>query len=181
MTALHWTGASTRWPSLPEQAKRCRCAFFIAVVRGACEVDGLGTGVRRHDRAGYVGAGLSAVAMIRKTAASGQAEAKATRMRVAVSMTRAATLSNRRRSVANSAVASAAAFGISCWMRHISQQRIGRGCGRDKAGRLRFGNRTICCSVDRVCCNSICCFEFNRTPISTSPDPECQPLNLWIG
>jgi len=87
----------------------------------ACGVDGRGSGVRRHGRFGYVGAGLSAVAMVLKTVASGQADAKATRMRVALSMTRAAILSSRRRSVANSAVASAVALGISCWMRHISQ------------------------------------------------------------
>jgi hypothetical protein len=42
-------------------------------------------------------------------------------MREAVSMTRAATLRSRRRNVANSAVASAVALGISCWMRHSSQ------------------------------------------------------------
>jgi hypothetical protein len=41
--------------------------------------------------------------MARSRSASGQAEANATRMRVALSMTRAATLSNRRRSVVNSA------------------------------------------------------------------------------
>jgi len=72
------------------------------------------SGVRRHGRAGYVGAGLSAVAIVWKAAASGHAEAKAIRMRVALSMTRAATLSSRRRSVANSAVTSAVALGISC-------------------------------------------------------------------
>ena len=134
MTALRWALASTRWSLLPEQAKRRRCDCCIAVVRGACEVDGRGTGVLRQrrrrmirgiipkpSRAGYVGAGLSAVAMVRKTAASGQAEAKATRMRLALSMTRAATLSSRKRSVANSAVASAVALGMACWMRHISQ------------------------------------------------------------
>lgn len=45
-----------------------------------------GTGARilRHDRTGYVGAGLSARAMVSKTAALGHADAKATRMSVAV-------------------------------------------------------------------------------------------------
>ena len=84
-------------------------------------VEGRGFGVQRHGRADYVGAALSPVAMVRNKAASGQAEAKATRMRVAVSMTRAATLSSRRRRVANSALASAADLGIACWMRHMSQ------------------------------------------------------------
>ena len=41
--------------------------------------------------------------MVRKMAASGQAEAKAIRMRVALSMTRAAIFNNRNRNVANSA------------------------------------------------------------------------------
>jgi len=59
--------------------------------------------------------------MVRNRWASGQAEAKATRMRVAVSMTRAAILRRRRRIVANSALASAAPFGMACWTRHISQ------------------------------------------------------------
>lgn len=59
--------------------------------------------------------------MALNTLASGQADAMATRMREAFSMTRAATLSSRMRRVANSAAASAAVLGISCWMRHISQ------------------------------------------------------------
>lgn len=54
--------------------------------------------------------------MIRNRAASGQAEAKATRMREAVSMTRAATLRSLRRRVANSAVASAVTLGMACWI-----------------------------------------------------------------
>ena len=73
-----------------------------------------GSGFRRHCRVGYVGAGLSAATMAWKVAASGQAEAKATLIRVAVSMTRAATLMSRRRKVENSATARAAVFGISC-------------------------------------------------------------------
>lgn len=78
-------------------------------------------GVRRRGHAGYVGAGLKAAATFWNVLASGQAEAKAMRMRVAVSMTRAATLSSRKRKVANSATASAVVVGIACWMRHISQ------------------------------------------------------------
>ena len=67
-------------------------------------------GFRRHGRVVYVGAGLSATTMARSRSASGQAEAKTTRMRVALSMTRAAILSSRR--VVNSAFARAAVFGI---------------------------------------------------------------------
>ena len=50
--------------------------------------------------------------MPRKSMASGQAAAKAMRIRVAVSVTRAAILSRRIRSVANSAVASVCGLGI---------------------------------------------------------------------
>jgi hypothetical protein len=80
-----------------------------------------GSGFVRHGRADYVGAGRRLMAMALNTLASGQADAKATRMRVAVSMTRAATLSSRKRKVANSATARAVVLGIACWMRHISQ------------------------------------------------------------
>jgi len=78
-------------------------------------------GSLRRDRVDYAGAGLSAVAIVRNRLASGHAEANATRMRAAVSMTRAAILRRRMRIVANSAVASAAALEIVCWMRHINQ------------------------------------------------------------
>jgi hypothetical protein len=57
----------------------------------------------------------------RKSAASWQALAKATRTRLAVSMTRAATLSSRRRIVVDSAVRSAAVVGMACRTVHISQ------------------------------------------------------------
>ena len=80
-----------------------------------------GSGFRRHCRTGYVGAGRRLVAMALKTPASGQADAKARRIREEVSMTRAATLSSRRCSVENSAVASAVVVGIACWTRHSSQ------------------------------------------------------------
>ena len=96
------------------RAKRCCCAYFIAECRGACGVEGRVSGVRRHGRASYVGTGLSARARVRMMSASGQAEAKATRIREVVSITRAATLRRRTRTVANSAVARAAVFGISC-------------------------------------------------------------------
>lgn len=75
----------------------------------------------RHCRTGYVGAGRRLVAMALNTLASGQADAKARRIREEVSMTRAATLSNRRRSVANSAVASPVVLGIACWTRYGSK------------------------------------------------------------
>ncbi len=84
-----------------ERAKRFRCVYFIAGDREACGVERRVLGVRRRCRVGYVGAGLNAMAIVRKRSASGQAEAKATRMRVAVSMTRAATLRSRKRNVAN--------------------------------------------------------------------------------
>jgi len=79
-----------------------------------------GSGSGRRCRAGYVGVGRKLVAMSLNTLASGQAEAKAMRIREALSMTRAATLSSRRRRVANSAAASAVALGMACWMRHIA-------------------------------------------------------------
>lgn len=58
--------------------------------------------------------------MARSTSASGHAEANVTRMRVrvALSMTRAATLRNRRRRALNSALARAAALCIACWTRY---------------------------------------------------------------
>ena len=40
MIALRWAMARARWSLLADQAKRRRCGCFIAVVRGACEVDG---------------------------------------------------------------------------------------------------------------------------------------------
>ena len=83
------------------------------------EMNGRGSFVLRLCRVGYIGAGLRSLAMVRKRAWSGQAEAKATWTRVAVSMTRVAIL--RRRKVANSAVASDAPLGMACWMRHMSQ------------------------------------------------------------
>lgn len=86
-----------------------------------CEVESEGADVQRHSRAGYVGAGLRAAAMAWKALASEHAEAKATRIRDAVSITRAATLRSRRRRVANSAVASGVALGMACRRRHISQ------------------------------------------------------------
>lgn len=78
---------------------------------------GLEAAVRR---AGY-GEAASVVARRRKRAASGQALAKATRTRLAVSMTRAATLRRRSQSVVNSAVFSALAAGIASYSCHISQ------------------------------------------------------------
>jgi len=77
----------------------------------ACEVAGDGADVQRQGRVDYVGAGLSAATTALKVLASGQAEAKATLMRLAVSMTRAATLMSRRRKVVNSAQASVPRFG----------------------------------------------------------------------
>ena len=60
-------------------------------------------------------------AIVWKSAASGQALAKATRMRLAVSTTRAAILSRRKRMVANSAVRSMAFAGMAWRSFHISQ------------------------------------------------------------
>jgi len=62
-----------------------------------CEVESDGADVQRHSRADYVGAGLRAAAIAWKALASEHAEAKATRIRDAVSITRAATLRSRRR------------------------------------------------------------------------------------
>ena len=95
MTVPVVAGCAGQPQCLRDDAERRRGAYCIAFVREACEVIGRGLAVQRHCRAGYVGAGLSARAMVLKTAASGQADAKATRMRVALSMTRAATLSTR--------------------------------------------------------------------------------------
>src|SRR5262249_46019604 len=65
------------------------------------------------DGPGFHGpAGLMVVARCLMRAASGQAAAKARRMRDAVSITRAPSLMSRRRMVANSAFASACALGI---------------------------------------------------------------------
>jgi hypothetical protein len=80
-----------------------------------------GSGFPRHCRTGPVGAGRRLVALALNTSASGQADAKARRIREEVLVTRAATLNSRRRSVANSVVASAVALGMACWMRHNSQ------------------------------------------------------------
>ncbi len=55
------------------------------------------------------------------SAASGQAAAKARRIRDAVSMTRAPSLRSRRRIVVNSALASACAFGIALRTVSMSQ------------------------------------------------------------
>jgi hypothetical protein len=104
MRALRWALVKLRRVRLPDQTTRLRCACLIAVVRGACEVDGWARAFGGAAALLQVVADLSALAMVRKMAASGQAHANATRMRVAVSMTRAATLSNPRRRVANSAV-----------------------------------------------------------------------------
>src|SRR5215469_1999928 len=67
---------------------------------------------RGGDGPGFHGpAGLMVVARYLVRAASGQAAAKARRMRDAVSITRAPSLISRRRMVANSAFASACAVG----------------------------------------------------------------------
>src|SRR3546814_7982765 len=73
--------------------RHTRCALVTGVQTCAlpiCSDSG------RHGRGGYVGAGLSALAVVRKTATSGQAEAKATRLRAVLSMTRAARSEERR-------------------------------------------------------------------------------------
>lgn len=98
--------------------------------------DGLGWGAQRHCRVVYVGAGLSALATVRSRLASGQAEANATRMRVDVSMTRAAILRRRTRIVANSAVASAALFRDG--LLYAPHQPAGSGV-QDKAHLVRVG------------------------------------------
>ena len=59
--------------------------------------------------------------MLRKSAASGQPVAKAMRMRLAVSTTRAATLSKRKRTVENSAFRSGLVAGTAWRTAHISQ------------------------------------------------------------
>jgi len=62
--------------------------------------------------AGYGLEGIRAAAMWRKSAASGQAAAKARRTREAVSMTRVPSFNRRKRMVVNSAVASALSRGL---------------------------------------------------------------------
>jgi hypothetical protein len=83
---------------------------------------------RGGDGPGFHGpAGLMVVARCLMRAASGQAAAKARRMRDAVSITRAPSLMSRRRMVANSAFASACALGIAS--RNVSMRGRLRGCG----------------------------------------------------
>ncbi|MFZ4748467.1 MAG: hypothetical protein ACOYLK_16545, partial [Sphingomonas sp.] len=43
---------------LVERTKRCCCVYFIEEDREAYGVEGRGSGVRRHSRAGHVGVGL---------------------------------------------------------------------------------------------------------------------------
>ena len=69
----------------------------------------------------YGAAGISPAAMWRIRGASGQAAAKASRTREAVSMTRVPSFKRRSRRVANSAVASACALGIASRTVRISQ------------------------------------------------------------
>ena len=90
--------------------------------RGVCFAAGWGLWGRRWRFSGrvyrgdlspvvYGPVGISAAAMWRIKVASGQATAKASRTRDAVSITRAPSFKRRRRRVANSAAASACAFG----------------------------------------------------------------------
>ena len=69
----------------------------------------------------YGAAGIGPAAMWRMRRASGQAAAKASRTREAVSMTRVPSFRRRSRRVANSAVASACALGIASRTERISQ------------------------------------------------------------
>src|ERR1700682_2923429 len=78
----------------------------------ALEVGGRGVGRGDNGPAVYGPVGIRAAAMWRKSAASGQAAAKARRTRAAVSMTRAPSLRRRKRMVVNSAVASACVAGV---------------------------------------------------------------------
>jgi len=83
-------GRSFRWRGGRRDFGRLRCCG-----------DGLD---RRRGRSGYGLAARKVRATCRNSAASGQALASATRMRVAVSTTRAATLISRRRRVAHSVI-----------------------------------------------------------------------------
>ena len=74
----------------------------------------------RHGRIGYGLASRKLRATWRNSLASGQALANAMRIRVVVSMTRAATLISRRRMVANSAALSAVDCGSAWRSRHRS-------------------------------------------------------------
>jgi len=94
-------------------------------IEGLFEVEGKVSGFGRHGRAGYVGALRRLVAMSLNTVPSGQVDAKAIRRREALSMTRAATLMSRRRSVANSAAASPVPLGNG--LLDAPQQPVGGG------------------------------------------------------
>ena len=87
----------------------------------ALEVGGRGVGRGDNGPAVYGPAGIRAAAMWRKSAASGQAAAKARRTREAVSMTRVPSFKRRKRMVVNSAVARACVAGIASRIVRISQ------------------------------------------------------------
>src|SRR5580692_3637288 len=100
-----------------------RCVCFIVGIwwlRQALEVSGWGW---RGDSGpvAYGAEGISPAAMWRMRRASGQAAAKANRIREAVSMTRVPSFKRRSRMVANSAVASRCALGIASRTVRISQ------------------------------------------------------------
>jgi hypothetical protein len=126
--------------------------------RGVCFAAGWGLWGRRWRFSGrvyrgdlspvvYGPVGISAAAMWRIKVASGQATAKASRTRDALSITRAPSFKRRRRRVANSAAASACAFGMTSRTVSISPSRprcVGSGasgwradcgswCGRKRA------------------------------------------------
>jgi hypothetical protein len=132
-----------RWPLCSADARIGWRLFYRDGIDGLFGLKDWGSGFRRQrrrrmirgiiptpSRTGYVGAGLSARTMARSRSASGQAEANATRMRVALSMMRAATLISRRRRVVNSALARAA--GLRDELLDAPQQPVS-GCVQDQA------------------------------------------------
>ena len=92
--------------------------------------------------AGQGPSGSSAPGKLRKRSASGHAAANARRMRLVVSTTRAAIFKRRRRSVANSAVASSRALGMAA---HGKHQPISGGVEHetDLVGERRTAARAI--------------------------------------
>ena len=92
---------------------------------------------------GHGPSGTKAPGRPRKRSASGQAAAKASRTRLAVSMTRAAILIRRRRKVVNSALARSRALGMAS--RTVEHQPIGGGVQHeaDLVGEWRAAGRAI--------------------------------------
>ena len=112
-------------------------------------------GMGRGSGAGPVGygpSGSSAPGKLRKRSASGHAAANARRMRLAVSMTRAAIFKRRRRSVANSTVANSRAWE---WRRarpaSTNKRRCGERGGLGSAERQLVRSEASCvlCSLIR--------------------------------